>query len=344
MSKTVKKKFITAPRILIFVGFCFAVLFTVWLLLRSAIIKGVSTQIKIAESQGYLVNHEGLSITGFPFQIIAKSQEISVRAPTSPLNDPAKNWAITLDDLTVNSATLTPLSWQIDHNGSARIDMRAPTGQRYMFDIEPARIHTKTSLKLGGTLKSAFISLDKTRINTLVGTPPPLLGLAHTDLDIKVVGTIAHIEFNAHDLVFTDQALGLLHAILGQKITQIKVQANVHNWGILEKQGFASWQDSHAKLHVEHWEIKWGDIDFTGDLDIVFKDGAPDGILHIQLKDIKPLLGKLKDAGMINGTIQSQAKLLLGAIDENENGRKEIELVLRNGQLKMGPIALFTFR
>lgn len=343
MNHNHKKKFFRPARLIIWALIAMVSLFGLWLFMRAAIVKGMTVGIQKAEVQGYQIGHGGLDISGFPFKVIAHSNAVSVRAPTSTHNDSNKNWAITLDQITAESATLTPLSWAVNHRGTARVDMRSPLGARYMFDIAPAKINTDMSMGIGGTLKSAHIDMAPTRINSLLGSSLPVLSLGHARADLSTLETQAHVTVTANDIVVSDRGLGILKSVLGQNLERIELEAIIYDWPVLEKQGAEYWRKNGGRIDAQSWALQWGKIDVTGDFDIVFKDNIPTGLLHLRIKDIGPLLETLTQNGLIDPTLARQAQMLMNALQTDEDGRTKIELTLRNNQLKYGFLTLARF-
>lgn len=343
MSRAAKKGVFTLSRLIFLACVGLVCIAALWFFLRSAIVKGTAQTIQSMESEGYQIAHGGLSVTGFPFSATAHSSDISVRAPRGDLQDMTKNWSLQLEQITAKSATLTPLSWTVEHRGTMRVDMRDPTGQHYVFNIEPANINISTRQALGGALKSAHFDMDVARIKPLLNTVPSVLGLEDVQADLVVNGHTAQITMRARDLNIVDQTLGPLGAILGPKLARAELDARVQNWAALEQYGAQYWQQNGGRFTALFWHIKWGKIDIVGDFDIGFENGSPDGILHANIKDIVPLMDSLSRAGILGPTEAAQARLLFGVLQPDAEGRTELELIIRDHKIKMGPITLMQF-
>lgn len=345
MSRTRKNKIFTLPRLIIYALILMLAVFGLWMLLRAAIVKGVTAGIQDAEHQGYQIGHGGLSITGFPLKISAHSDDISIRAPTSSGNDPSKNWAITLDQLTAKSATLTPLSWAVTHSGTARIDMRSPVGERYMFDIDPAHANVNARMGIGGTLKTAHFDVGTIRLTPLVGSQPALIGLATADADLTTIDTEAHIVFNTRNVVLSDKTMGVLKQVMGTNLENLNVKAVIHDWPMLEKQGAEYWQNKDGHFTISQANVKWGQVDIASDMDFSFVNGTPEGILNLRIKNPLELIKNLANSGAINMTpvMISQLSRLLDELEVDENGRTELELSFKNHQIKYGFLPLGSY-
>jgi len=314
-----------------------------WIFLRGALVKGLIGGIENMESQGYEVSHGGLTVEGFPFSLRAASTDISVRAPRSNVPDPSKNWSVKADNLQINSATLTPLSWNLSHTGPMRIDMHGPDGERYWFEVAPADIEARAAITMGSTLKSARFDMSRAQIDSLVGTPPIISKVEYVDGDIKVAGEIARITLHAEDVRLSPKIPGILDNILGRKLALAEVNANIDNWPLLETGGAVAWQTAGGRIHSEHFAVLWGSADIIGSFDITYKNGKPEGTMQIRIKKPKPLVGKIFE--FIPETKQ-YAQPINAYIDLKEtesDGRKVIDLTIKDGAVKMGFIPLFEF-
>ncbi len=340
MSKT-RKKLITIPRLIILALVLMLLLMGAWIGLRSLLVKGLITGIEDMESQGYEVSHGGLSVAGFPFSLNASTDKISVRAPTSDMPDPAKNWSITTDKLDLHSATLTPLSWDIRHTGKMRIDMRGPDGERYMFDLTPASINANAAVSLSGSLKSAQFDMGTASLESLVGTPPIVSKIGDLNADIKVSDNVGHIKVQAKDLRLSPKIPGILDSVLGRKIPLVEMNVDVDNWALLEIEGAEAWMAAGGRMRTDHWAVNWGRADIIGDFNIVFKDGIPEGKIGIRIKKPKPLLAKAVEAGLVPENYLKTVNGLISLSETDAEGRKSIDLTIKEGVVKMGFIPLF---
>lgn len=345
MSRTRNKKFFTLPRLIIWALLAMLVTFGLWLFLRGAIVKGMTTGIQNAEAQGYQIGHGGLSVTGFPFTVSANSNAVSVRAPTSQFNDPSKNWAITLDQLTAESATFTPLSWAVHHKGTARVDMRSSAGHRYMFDIAPANINADARMGIGGTLKTAHMDMGPSRLSPLVGNPPAIVEIGGVKANLTTNDTQAVISFDANDLVVSEDVLGLLKPITGTQLNTFNFDAIVYNWPLLEKQGVDVWQRKGGHITVSQASLMWGKFDIVCDLEIQFRDGVPEGSLNLNIRNPVDLIQGLADSGAIklNPIMSTQISRLVDELEVDENGRTGLELSFKNHQIKYGFLPIGTY-
>lgn len=338
-----RKKLFTIPRAIILFLLIIVSIMGVWLGLRTLIVKAMATSISNLEQQGFEIGHGGLSVTGFPFTVDARTQNVTISAPTSNEISPYTNWSVKSEELDLYSSTLTPLSWSALHTGDIRVDMRGLEGERYMFDISPATIDAQAAVRLSGQLKSLMIKMARARFNSVVGSVPPILEMEGARMDVYVKDNQATLDIVAKNFVLSDHTLGPAALILGPTIERIEIDAEIENWQILEQGGTVEWMNSPARVQSENWRAQWGSADMIGSFDIGFSDGKPEGVIRIKVKNVSPLLEKMALAGYISPVMTNQIKTFVAGIDSDKDSRKLIELTIRNGIVKYGFITLYEF-
>jgi len=338
-----KKRILTIPRLIVLFVLLIIATMGVWLALRSIIATGMTTTISNLEQQGYEIGHGGLAVSGFPFVVDARTQNVSVQAPSSIDPDPSKNWSLRTDELDLYSSTFTPLSWSARHGGDMRIDMRGIDGERYMFDIAPAKIFADVTVGLNGKVKHLRTDISRTRINSLVGAEPPILALGGARANLDVKGDEGHIDFLAKDVILTEKYLGIANSILGRDLSRVSIIARIENWALLEAGRNDEWLESPARIKSEDWQILWGNIDIVGDLDIGFQNRLPAGTITFKIKNADRLVEELATAGIMPLEISSAAALVVSNLDADENERKAIVIQVRNGALVFFGQELYRF-
>lgn len=342
-AKIKKNKLFTVPRLIILCLFVLVLIMGAWIFVRGALVKSLTASITNLESQNYQIGHEGLSIGGFPFSVNADVNDVTIRAPMSAAPDPSKNWSVTSDSLRMYSATLTPLSWNIEHRGQMRIDMRGRNGERYTFDITPATIDGRAAYSTAGMLKSAHIDVGRAQFDSLVGTPPVISQFERLGVEMKVSEGIGHVSMSGTDIRLSPKISSILDNILGHKLTLVEMNADIENWSLLEAEGDAAWIAASGRIKSEHWAIQWGHVDVVGDFDIIFKDGLPEGVVHMRIKNTAPLLQKLIDNKLIPFEYAGMAKTLVALQKTQADGRKSIEITIKDGVVKTGFIPIYKF-
>ncbi|MCF6275327.1 MAG: DUF2125 domain-containing protein [Robiginitomaculum sp.] len=337
------KKLITWPRMVILCLLVIVAIMGAWIFIRGVMVKNLIGGIANLENQNYEIGHGGLNVAGFPFILDASTSNVSIRAPLSDTPDPTKNWSIKSDGLRIHSATLTPLSWNIEHRGQMRIDMRGKNGERYMFDIAPANINAHIVVNTAGKLKTARLNMERAQLDSLVGTPPLISQLGALGADIKISDDIGRVSATGQNFRLSPKIPNILDNILGRKLALVELDADITNWSILETGDTNAWLAANSRLNSEHWAIKWGDADIIGNFNLMFKNGLPEGKIHIRIKKPKPLIQKIIESNPDFEQYAVQANMLISLKETEADGRKSVDITIKNGEVKMGFIPLFKF-
>jgi len=336
-------KLVTMPRLVIFCLLVLVLIMGAWVYLRNGVVNSLIISTANLESQNYQIGHDGLSISGFPFSVNAALGGASLRAPISATPDPTKNWSIKTDSLRLQSATLTPLSWNIEHRGQMRIDMRGRAGERYTFDITPATVDGRVVYSMTGVLKAAQIDIDHAQLDSLVGTPPIISQFDQFAADIKVMDNSGRVTLSGTDVRLSPRIPSPLDKIAGRKLALIELNANIENWALLETQGAAQWMTAKSRVNSEHWAVQWGLVDMIGDFDITFNNGLPEGVIQIRIKNPNLLLDKLIDNKLIPEQYAGTVRTLVALQKPQADGRKPVEITIKDGVVKTGFIPIYKF-
>ena len=337
------KKFFTLPKLIIFLLILVIAYLGLWLVLRSTVASGISDYIAELESEGYRVEHGGISITGFPVAIDARSPNLKVRTTPNTQAASEANWSVDMDEFDLFSSTLTPFSWALRHRGELGVDMRINNGPRYMFDISPANIDADVSYNLSGKLKSLHTDISRTKINPLIGAEPPILGLTGIRADLNVRDDRGQLDILGKDIVVSQQALGVAYNVLGQNIARFSMKAEIENWQVLETEGLENWVQSPAKIRSEDWQLLWGSADIVGSFELEFKNTYPEGVIRFRVKNMSALMDKLSAANLVDSLITDQINGFMAGVDTDAEGRKSIEITIRDGVVKYGFFTLYRF-
>jgi hypothetical protein len=258
--------------------------------------------------------------------------------------DISKNWSLKLSDVNLASATITPLSWRAEHRGEIGVDMRTIDGERLMFTIEPARIDVKAAISVFGKLKLAQFDISKAAINPVLGQAPMITNIGGAHGDLRARGSNAVLTINAQDVVLGGNNLGPLGNVLGATLSEASMVMTIDNWPVLQTGVAGAWQQAGGRLISDDWAVRWGKIDFVGDFNLGLKDGMPDGIVHVRIKDVSGLIASLIDNGLIDAAYRSQAQMMAASLAPGKDGRSSLEFTIRNGVLKYGFIELHKFQ
>jgi len=329
---SLSKKLIILLMIL-FVLFC-----AYWAVGRSMMVKSVSTYIEELQSEGYKVVHKGLSVGGFPLKFRASLLEPDIASPRSV----QKPWSVKADDWRMEALTVNPLKWNAMHRGEARIDMRGPKGERWLFDARPFNIDVTARAGLDGRLKAIDVTATKLKIQAVIGTLPPIVAIDEARLKTAPAEADMHYEVSLENIFLEKDTLGNLQKIFGPRIENLKGSALAIGLEVLEDEAIQAWKHN-GQIISEGWVMSWGGTIFQGGFNLTQSDAGLSGIIRIEAEDVKGLISRLEEAEVFTRNKAHNAKLASALLPVNQNGRQEITLTLRDGFLMLFGQKIFEF-
>lgn len=318
------KKFIIWVMTL-FVLFC-----TYWAVGRNVMIKTISTQITDMQAQGYKVVHKGLSVGGFPFKFRASLSDPDIASPRSQ----EKPWSIKAKDWRMEALTINPLKWAGLHRGEARIDMRGPKGERWLFDARPFNIDMTTRIGIDGRLKAFDILGTQLKTQAVIGTLPPIVAIDEARLKAAPQAADMRYDLALENIFLEKDALENLQKIFGPRIESLDGTALAIGLSSLEDGAVKAWKKT-GRITGEDWKLSWGGTLFQGGFDLTHSETGLSGTIRVEMDDINALISRLEDAAIFSAGQARNAKLAAALLPVNQNGRQEITLTLRDGFLTL---------
>ena len=309
----------------LFVLFC-----AYWAVGRNIMINSVSSKINEMQSEGYKVIHKGLSVGGFPFKFRTRLAEPNITSPRS-LDKP---WSIKADDWRMEALTLNPLKWTGAHRGEARIDMRGPKGERWLFDARPFNINITARAGLDGELKALDVIGTKLKTQAVIGTLPPVIAIDEARLSVAPYAENMRYELNLESIFLEKETLKDFQKIFGPRIESLRGTVLAIGLTSLDDDAIELWKQT-GQITSEGWHISWGDTHFKGGFILTLSEAGPSGIIRIDGEDIGALISRLEEANIFSSSQARNAKLAATLLPANQRGQKEITLTLRDGFLTL---------
>lgn len=298
----------------------------------------LDSQLKSLESQSYDIDHKGLSAGGFPLLFRSSLTEpdiVSSRAIAKP-------WSIKADNLIMQASVFTPLGWNISHRGEARVDLRGPKGERWLFDIRPFSLDLETKLNFDGNVKSLHAELNRPQIQAVIGTLPPLVGIDMAQINITLQNEDLKYDISLTNAFLKKETLSKWQTAFGPKISSIEAVILAKDLKTFNQKDFQSWKKS-GNLLGESWSINWNGNVFTGNFDLRLTDKGFDGSLRAEIENLSEIINQFEAAGML--TQQQANSLKIGTIllPKNDNGQQEITFNFRDGHILLFGQRLYKF-
>lgn len=309
----------------LFVGLC-----VYWAVGRNIMIDSIDERIQTLQSEGYNIAHKGLSVGGFPIKFRAGFAEPDIASPRA-LDKP---WSLKADTLRVEALTINPLSWRGTHRGEARLDLRGPKGERWLFDVRPFNIDFNAKVKLNGELKSYEVFGTKLNTQAVIGTLPPIVAIEDASLSAKPATDGVSYALTLKNIFLEKDALTAFQKIFGPRIDGLGGTVLAEGLQGLDTASIDSWSPN-GRLSGEDWLMNWGGTVFNGRFDLTTTEAGLSGVIRLDVEDINILLDRFQAANVFTPQQTRNAKLASILLPVNERGRQEITLTLRDGYLTL---------
>jgi len=296
-------------RLILGLAFLFSVFTLYWTSGRTLILKGFNANVLQAQKSGHSVQHKGFFLSGFPLSFHGRVSSLSLSS--RPGGSP---WSIKGQSLYVQASSFRPLTWHSHHKGDARLDMRGPNGQRWLFDLRPFMFDMQSKLSMKGEVISHDITALRLRPRAVIGTDLPVNGLGRVKADLRDIGADIDASLNLENIFLNPKTWPQLQKALGPHIEMISVQAKA-----VVKGGF---------------ELNLFDKD---------SQNGHHGYVRLDLEDGTDLAENLSAQGVITQAQSRQFKLAMGLLPKNEAGVREIILPIRNRQIMFLGQVVYTF-
>ena len=308
----------------------FVLICVYWAIGRNVMIKTIGTHINQMQSEGYKVVHKGLSVGGFPLKFRAGLAAPDIASPRSI----EKPWSIKADDVRLEALVFKPLKWTGTHRGEARIDMRGPKGERWLFDARPLNIDLTARAGFDGEIKSVELSGSKLKTQAVIGTLPPLVAIDEVRLFIAPNDADMRYILDLKNIYLEKDTLKNFQKIFGPRIESLDGSALAIGLTSLEQSIVQAWQQN-GQIISEGWTMSWGGTILQGGFNLTQSEAGLSGIIRIEIDDGNRLISQLSEAGIFSARQARNAKLAAALLPTGQSGRQEIALTLKDGYLTL---------
>jgi len=326
-----KRLFLTL--ITLFVLYC-----VYWAAGRSVMLKNLTGELKSLETEGYNIDHKGLSAGGFPFQFRTSLVDPGLVSPRAI----SKPWSIKADKLVMQASAFNPMRWMVAHHGEARIDLRGPKGERWLFDVRPFSVDLDVRAKISGELKAMNAKISRAQVQAVIGTMPPIVGLDAGQIDIRPqYGDMKH-NISLTNIFLEKDSLAKWQTAFGPKIESFDAVILAKGLTSFAQADRIEW-DKSGNWVSEYWTLRWNENIFTGDFDMTLTESGFDGSLRAEVKNLPLIIDQFSKADMF--TPQQAAALKIGTnfLPTTEAGTQEITFNIRDGYLILFGQRLYKF-
>lgn len=328
-----------------------------WFVLASQTEDAITAWADRASARGHDVEIADLSMSGYPFRLIARIGRISGNIPT-PLRP--VHWDS--HDLSVVSEPWSRERIQLVFNGDQIVDVPVDSGTaRYRVTADDARaaivrprgpvadfnlamenaavIAAATEARL--TAAAIDVHFRRTPETAANGGETPAQDGPDTDADTDdpALPVTARLALGVRDMTLPAGGGGLL----GREIAAIEADAVLHGMlAAFTPAALEDWAGAGGTLDVTALALSWGPfrLEAAGTLTLD-PDNKPLGAFQARVKGLPEFIDALKAEGRLEAEYAELAQTALKAMeDPDNNGWIRVPFTLQNGRLYMGPIPI----
>ena len=311
--------------IALFVLFC-----VYWAAGRTIMVNAITSEIEDLEAEGYKVDHTGLAVGGFPLQFRGSLIEPDLASPRHT----EKPWSIKSETLNFQASAFNPLRWNARHRGDARLDLRGPKGERWLFDVRPFTVNIEAKAAISGKLKTFKATLFRPKAQAVIGTLPPIIAMDSGELSAAPDGQDMRVSLKLENIFLEQNTLKNLQRAFGPKIDSLNGQAIAIGLASLDHGSVEAWQ-RNGQLICEDWTIIWGEAEFQGGCNIIQSETGATGTIRVEVEDMSRLIKTLQSANIITSGQARTMSLATLLLPVNAEGRQEVTLNIRGGFLTL---------
>jgi len=304
-----------------------------WVVVAGGVDHRAEAWIAAQERAGYEIEHQGLSVGGYPFRF-------SVRVAAPVIGAPASDggWRAEFDRLDATAQFYNLDHWIVTLGAPARLSTQIDgEAAVYLLNADAARISLAAS---SGTTTRVGADLDGFTLRA--ESDPPAL--------VEHVGQVRLSGFlDAQDrLSFALEALDVRLAesqmepevisAFGRTAQRVRLTGALTHWSALTRAVDPyAWTGAGGRLEIAAAQLVWGPADINGSGEITLDTlMRPNGRLSLVVTDPDTLIGALEAAGLVYDE-QGQALRLFALMAPRRDTGIALPFRLQDGGLFLGP-------
>ncbi|MEQ8405073.1 MAG: DUF2125 domain-containing protein [Oceanicaulis sp.] len=307
-----------------------------WILVSGGVEERARAWIAAQETAGYTVEHQGLSVRGYPFRFSLRAEAPVITAPLVE-----GGWRAALDQLDATAQFYNLDHWIVTLDGPARLSAQGETGPVvYVLDAETAQLSLAASsgatTRVGGDLDAFTLTAEQ--------GPAPAIEYAG---QVRLSGFLdADDRFSfaieAQEVRLTEAAMDApVRAAFGRTAQLARMAGALTDWSELARAGDPyAWTAAGGRIEVAAAQLVWGPADLNGEGEITLDPQLrPAGRLSLVVTDPDTLINALVEAGLVHDE-QGEALRLFALMAPRRDTGIALPFRLQDGGLFLGPARL----
>lgn len=310
-----------------------------WIMASGQIASRAEAWIAAQEAAGYEIDHEGLSVRGYPFRFSLRARAPSIAAPEAE-----GGWRASLDQLAATAQFYDLNHWILTPDGQARVQAMTEAGPAdWRVSAESARLSVAGS---NGLTRRLGASAQALVLEAQTGPQPAVRAIAAVNVSglLTEAGALA-LRVQADDLQLADGVLDpALQTAFGREAAVWRMDASITAFAALARAGDpAEWRRAGGVLDIHQAQLIWGAADVSGQGQVALDSRLwPEGRLSVIVTDPETLITTLVQAGLVHDE-QGEALRLAALMAPRREGGIALPLRLREGGLFLGPARIGAF-
>ncbi|WP_371396060.1 DUF2125 domain-containing protein [Fretibacter rubidus] len=301
--------------------------------LRAGLSKALLTAQSDLAEDGVTLSLPNIVHSGFPLSVRTTLTDAQISGPKG---------SVRAETATLSASPFSPTQWTLQSRGDMRVDWRADTDRRYLFDVSPSLVRADFGASVLGQLKSVRVTGFKLSTTPVIGTPPPLRAVDSVVFDIRADGGNMAYKLSAVNAFFDRDAARNIQRIFGPHIKALSVSGTLSDLSALDNEAVSEWQTLGA-FTVDDSDLIWGDGQFKSTVNMAFAEGRPTGTMTLKVRDAQTLLDGLIAAGTIDNNAAFAAQLALMAAPRDEMGLVVLTLPITDGEVRLFGQKIYRF-
>lgn len=304
-----------------------------WVVVSGRVETRAQAWIAEQERAGYAIEHQGLSVGGYPFRFSLRADAPIIAAPRSE-----GGWRAELDQLAATAQFYNLDHWIVTFGGPARLETLGATGLvRYAMTADAARLSLAAA---AGSTTRVGADLDGFTLAAEGGPAPVIERIGQARLS----GFIDEDDRFSFAMELLDMALAdaavepPVAAAFGRTAQRVRLAGALTRWDALARAGdpFA-WTASGGLLDVRDAQLLWGPADLNGTGAVrLDSELRPAGRLSLVVTDPDTLISALVEAGLVHDE-QGEALRLFALMAPRRDTGIALPFRLQDGGLFLGP-------
>ncbi len=304
-----------------------------WFWMAGEIRQAGENWIAAQEAEGYVISHEGVNVTGFPFRFTVNVAEPDI---TAPVED--GGWRARMPALSASALPYNIGHWIVAFRAPAVLELPGEEGnRRYHGEAQTARLslagRKSSTIRIGAELENARLTDADSGAAVIEALETLILsGLIEDDDRLRLRLEITGLTLGE------DQLDPATRAAFGSRAERVRLDAALTQWSALAADAnLAHWSGNGGRLEIAGAQVEWGTARLSGDGSLgVDPEMRPEGRLSVMIGEPEGLITSLASAGILTAEQGEAVRLALMMAPRREAG-VALPFRLQRGGVFLGP-------